>query len=1009
MVMPESQSTNKPIKVFISYSHDSAAHERRVLSFAVALRNHGIDVELDQFHTDEIIDWPRWCNEQTSRSHSDFVLCACTAEYFRRIEGNVPPEKGKGVYWEGSLLDDDVYDAKGNRRLIPVLFDDEPEQSIPRFLRGWTFCRLHKFTLTDSGYEHVLRILTGQARVIKTTLGTVPVLPTQPLPSAISAQMIPVKIAPTRLRHGAERLVGREKELAKLDAAWHDPKTHVVTIVAWGGVGKTALVVDWMARMAADSWRGAERVFDWSFYSQGTSETTSASSDAFIAKALEFFGDSEMAQSAASPWDKGKRLAHLVAERKTLLVLDGIEPLQYPPGPVAGKLKDPALEALLKGLAQHNEGLCIVTTRESLTDLTPFHDMTAPEWLLEHLSEEAGALLLFDAGVKRAGNAEIKADDQELKDAAREVGGHALTLQLLGRYLAKAHGGDIRRRDQVKFEKADAKVQGGHAFRVMAAYEKWLGGTDEEGKRQLAVLHLLGLFDRPADAGCLAALRREPAIRGLTEPLISLDDDDWNCTLSDLVKCGLISLQSDQCAIDCHSLIHEYFAKQVMNGSLWRSFVRRMANHISSRISATSRAWREAHRRLYEHLTQSTEDRPDTLVGLQPLYHAVAHGCQAGMYQEACEKVYCDRILRGTSSEGGFYSWSELGAFGSNLVAVACFFEKIWTALSPQLSDAAQACLRALGRLTEALELMRAGRQNYRRQENWTAAAITASNISELELTLGQVDVAVQDAERSVDYADRSGDAFERMSVRTTLADTIFQAGQKDEAAEQFHQAEAMQAERQTQYSLLYSVGGFKYCDLLLAPAEFATWQCLLQLKTQRSELITATAACRAVEQRAKGSQRAWREIFINEPSLLDIALDHLSLGRAALYEAILENSKLKTEKSKLAEAAYRLGEAVDGLRQAGIMEYLARGLFSRALLRFVEDDTAGCRADLDEAWQITERGSMRLFMADVLLHRGRLFRDKAALAEAAKLIEECGYHRRDEELADAQEAAKNW
>jgi hypothetical protein len=104
-----------------------------------------------------------------------------------------------------------------------------------------------------------------------------------------------------------------------LDAAWHDPKTHVVTIVAWGGVGKTALVVDWMARMAADGWRGAERVFDWSFYSQGTKETTAASSDAFVAKALKFFGDSEMAQSAASPWDKGERLARLVAERRTLL------------------------------------------------------------------------------------------------------------------------------------------------------------------------------------------------------------------------------------------------------------------------------------------------------------------------------------------------------------------------------------------------------------------------------------------------------------------------------------------------------------------------------------------------------------------------------------------------------------------------------------------------------------------------------------------------------------------
>ncbi len=33
----------------------------------------------------------------------------------------------------------------------------------------------------------------------------------------------------------------------------------------------------------------------------------------------------------------------------------------------------------------------------------------------------------------------------------------------------------------------------------------------------------------------------------------------------------------------------------------------------------------------------------------------------------------------------------------------------------------------------------------------------------------------------------------------------------------------------------------------------------------------------------------------------------------------------------------------------------------------------------------------------------------KDDLAAAEKLINECGYHRRDEELADAKEAAKNW
>ena len=45
-------------RVFISYSHDSPEHKTRVLEFAQALRRDGIDVELDQFHTEEIVDWP---------------------------------------------------------------------------------------------------------------------------------------------------------------------------------------------------------------------------------------------------------------------------------------------------------------------------------------------------------------------------------------------------------------------------------------------------------------------------------------------------------------------------------------------------------------------------------------------------------------------------------------------------------------------------------------------------------------------------------------------------------------------------------------------------------------------------------------------------------------------------------------------------------------------------------------------------------------------------------------
>ena len=71
-------------------------------------------------------------------------------------------------------------------------------------------------------------------------------------------------ISSPKLRHTPEKLFGRDDALARLDAAWDDKQTNVVVIRAWGGVGKTLLVAEWMARLAGDAapWRGARRLFD---------------------------------------------------------------------------------------------------------------------------------------------------------------------------------------------------------------------------------------------------------------------------------------------------------------------------------------------------------------------------------------------------------------------------------------------------------------------------------------------------------------------------------------------------------------------------------------------------------------------------------------------------------------------------------------------------------------------------------------------------------------------------
>ena len=144
------------------------------------------------------------------------------------------------------------------------------------------------------------------------------------------------------------------------------PDVNVVTIVAWAGVGKSTLVNHWLRRMATDHYRYAELIFGWSFYRQGSSGETS-SADEFFDAALIWFGDPDPRIGTA--WEKGERLAKLVAHRRTLLVLDGLEPLQNPPGPQEGRVREPSLQALLRELAAFNTGLCVITTRLPVTDL----------------------------------------------------------------------------------------------------------------------------------------------------------------------------------------------------------------------------------------------------------------------------------------------------------------------------------------------------------------------------------------------------------------------------------------------------------------------------------------------------------------------------------------------------------------------------------------------------------------------------------------------------------------
>ncbi|HEX8167390.1 MAG TPA: TIR domain-containing protein [Beijerinckiaceae bacterium] len=792
-----------------------------------------------------------------------------------------------------------------------------------------------------------------------------------------------------------ENLVGRDAELKRLEEAWAEPKTNILSLVAEGGAGKSALANEWLERMRNDNYRGAEAVLGWSFYSQGTKERAT-SAEQFLNWALDRLGIALETTSASA---KGEAIAEAMMRRRVLLVLDGVEPLQHGPGPQVGQLKDIGLRALLRRFAAvppaEAHGLIVLTSRLEIADIARGKDGAAPVVDVTRLSDEAGAALLRDNGVWGT--------DKELIVAARDFGGHPLALGLLASFLKETQTGDVRRRDHIRGLAHDKdNPRHDHARRVMESYEKeWLAGQP----LLLAIMHMVGLFDRPASGDCLDALRAEPAIEGLTDPIVKLGEDEWRRAVARLREVRLLAPPdpAERDALDAHPLVREWFGERL-----------RQRNEA---------AWKAAHGRLYDHLRDTAEEgETPTLEDLAPLYQAVAHGCRAGRHQEALEEIYRDRICR-RQPDGGieFYARKKLGAIGSDLAAISWFFDKPYatpvatlTAADQSwvLSEAAQR-LRAQGRFAEALPAERAGLRMDEATEDWLNAAIAASNLSQAELLAGAVAAAVAAAERSVAHADRSDDEFQMLSKRTTHADALHAAGRRDEAARLFADAEQRQARWQPDYPLLYSLQGYQCCDLLLAKGGHAA------------------ARDRATKTIVIASGNKW---------LLDIALDTLTLGRAHLGLALDGDGPQRpaaAAREDARSAGARLDEAVDGLRGAGTAHHIPRGLLARAAFRRSVGDWDGAARDLDEVAEIAEPGPMRLFLCDVALERARLAfariaafaplagtidgelarpaaleageaarlheEARADLAEAKRLIAECGYHRRDEELAELE------
>jgi tetratricopeptide (TPR) repeat protein len=929
--------------VFISYSHKDKEWVKDYL--LTNLEKNGISCHID-YRDFEIGRSSLLCMEEAIETCEKTIL-VYTPNWIN----------SEFAQFEGVMLQTDS-PLNFNKKILPLMLE---KCSIPKRLKILNYADFTDKAEWDTELERVIKQIKKDFEKIVLEKKTYPPLEDH-------------NIDITRLPQTGFELFGRQKELTLLNEAWESDTTNIVSFVAYGGVGKSTLANKWVEKMRWDNYRGAEKVYAWSFYSQGTKEQVT-SADMFINNALKWFGDENTKK--LSPWDKGKRLAKLVNTHKTLLILDGLEPLQAAEKIEKGKIKDPALETLIKELAKNSKGLCIITTREHVPELDHYTKKTKQE-NLEHISDEAGRKLLETR--------RILGSEKALERIVQQFGNHALAINLLAEYLRMFENHPLEKAISIPNLNIPDE-QGKHARRVIEAFANRFGSESAEYQ----LLSILGLFDRPVPIAALNAIICDNPVPGLSDNITDTSGSGWLTTLENLRKHNLLFEKSEHRSdtLDCHPLIREHFGEKLEQQN--------------------PDGWKEAHARLYEYYKNIPrklygKELPDTLEEMEPLFAAVMHGCLAEKHQEALDDVFYIRIRR----QEEFYTWHKLGAFGADLSCLSGFFETLWDKPVSGLTEEDKAItlgwagfvLRAVGRLSEAVQPMKAAIDNVIQLKDWKNAAMGSSNLSGLYLTLGEVTSAQGYGAQGVTFADRSGDSFEMESKRVRYADVLHQAGENKSAEKLFIEAGNLQKKRRPKYSWPYGLAGFLFCDLLFSMGKY-------------QEVLERV--------------RTTIKIAENNNSLLDIALNKLSIGKALMLQAV--DNKV----ASFSEAPDYLNRAVDGLREANRPDYLPLALFAHATLSRHQKNFLKSWTDLDEAREIAEYGQMRLHLTDYHLEACRNIKAQLAITsdsssefeiiengetlslskeemqarfqehfkEAKRLVKETGYHRRDGELKE--------
>jgi hypothetical protein len=125
----DSNTPERPTRVFVSYSRTSPEHEKWVERLATYLRDNGVDARLDTWHLRRGMDLPQWMTNELTLAER--VVLVSDTKYAEKADGRVG-----GVGWETMIVQGDISKLPpDSTKYLVIVRSPKVDEGLPMYLK----------------------------------------------------------------------------------------------------------------------------------------------------------------------------------------------------------------------------------------------------------------------------------------------------------------------------------------------------------------------------------------------------------------------------------------------------------------------------------------------------------------------------------------------------------------------------------------------------------------------------------------------------------------------------------------------------------------------------------------------------------------------------------------------------------------------------------------------------------------------------------------------------------